>query len=71
LFIVGQLFQSFFKAVAGKIYSEGRTVYYGNNAAPNFSEGIVSIGGALHMFSHSQLIVQNGTYIDFISNTGR
>jgi len=71
LFIVGQLFKSFFKVVAGKIYSEGRVVYSGNNAAPSFSEGIVSIGGALHMLSQSQLVVQNGTHIDYISNTGR
>ena len=62
------IIQLFFKVVAGKIYSEGRIVFSGNNAAP---EEIISIGGALHMFSRSQLIVQNGTYIDFISNTGR
>jgi len=71
MFIVGQIFQSFYKVVAGKIYSEGRIVYYGNNAAPDFSEGIVSVGGALHLLSYSQLVVQNGTHLDYISNTGR
>ncbi|XP_065908083.1 uncharacterized protein [Dysidea avara] len=59
------------RVVAGKIYNEGNIVYYGNNAATNAIEGIVSIGGALHLLSYSQLVVQSGTHLDYISNTGR
>jgi len=63
--------QLFLKVVAGKIYSEGRIVFYGNNAAPDSRERTANIGGALHLLSYSQLVAQNGTHFDYISNTGR
>lgn len=57
--------------IAGKISVYGNITYDGNDAMIDASEGIVSVGGALHLLSSSQIQLHNGSHVEFVNNTGR
>ncbi|XP_065908079.1 uncharacterized protein [Dysidea avara] len=55
------------RVIAAKVYTDTMT-YDGNSAA---GTDIVSEGGAFHLFSFSQVLLHNGTHVNFVNNTGR
>ncbi|XP_065906983.1 uncharacterized protein [Dysidea avara] len=55
------------RVIAAKVYN-GRVTFNGNSAA---GKGIVSMGGALYLLSSSQVLLHNGTHVNFVNNTGR
>ncbi|XP_065907172.1 uncharacterized protein [Dysidea avara] len=59
------------QVISGKVFVEGNITYDGNNAITDASKGIVNEGGALHLYSFSQIQLHNGTHVKFINNTGR
>ena len=52
------------KVITGRVDFRGPVKFYSNNA-----EGVN--GGAVYLLSFSQLLLQNGTQLEFINNTGR